>query len=88
MSPTKAEKVPAHETMQRARRFFVERASSETTKEGRELCEHLHRVVESLDETASLVAHLQVQLDEIRHGMGVHLEGAGPVPHTRRRARG
>jgi hypothetical protein len=88
MSPAKAEKPPIHETMGRARRFFLERAAAETTDEGRELYEELHRIVEAVEETASLVAHLKIQLDEVRHAMGLHLEGGGPVPHTRRRPRG
>lgn len=87
MTPTQVEKLPAHEAMLHARRFFKERAALEKTEQARALYEHLHQVVVSLEETASLVAHLQVQLDEVRHGVGLHLESAGPVPHTRRTRR-
>jgi hypothetical protein len=87
MTSTQVEKVPVHEAMQRARGFFKEHAASQKTEQARALYEHLHQVVASLEETASLVAHLQVQLDEVRHGMGLHLESAGPVPHTRRTRR-
>lgn len=86
MSPTKAKNPPIHDALLQARRYFGERAASETNDEARELCDQLRRVVESLEETTSLVAHLKIQVDEVRHGMGLHLEGTGSVPHTRRRA--
>lgn len=91
MNPITPRKAPAdkrptmHETLAQARTYFAERAESEANDDRRELYDQLRHVVDSLRETASLVAHLKTQVEEVHHGMGMHLERTGSVPHTRRR---
>lgn len=73
------------EKMDASRRFFFERAAAATKAEDRELYRQLQAVAELVEEMASLQEHFKIQLDEVRHAMGLHLERSGPVPHTRRR---
>lgn len=82
------EKEPTRDAMESAREYFEERAASETSDKKRELYDQMRHVVESVEETASLVAHLKIQMDELRQAVGLHLESTGTVPHTRRPGRG
>jgi hypothetical protein len=48
----------------------------------------MRHVVRSVEESASLVEYLKIQVDELRHALGHHLETTGPAPHARRAPRG
>lgn len=78
--------VSVDEKMERARSLFSERAEHAATPEERSANEALADLAESIQENVRLLEHLRVQLDEVRHGVGMHLEVAGPVPHTHRRS--
>jgi hypothetical protein len=71
------------EKMERARRFFIERAGETRDADGA-LYEELGNLAEAVEEMASLLDHQKIQLEEVRQGIGHHLEVTGPVPHTRR----
>jgi len=83
-----AEKQPIRDAMQEAREYFEERASSETSDKKRELYDQMRQVVGAVEETASQVSYLKIQVDELRQAVGLHLESTGTVPHTRRSGRG
>lgn len=70
------------ERMERARRLFQERALAKGGD--RELYEALEDLAICHEDLKSTMDYLKVQLDEVRRGVGHHLESVGTVPHTRR----
>jgi hypothetical protein len=72
------------EKMERARRYFIERAGERSKDADAELYEELGNLAEAVEEMASLLDHQKIQLEEVRQGIGHHLEEIGSVPHTRR----
>ncbi|HEX7077411.1 MAG TPA: hypothetical protein VF363_03215 [Candidatus Eisenbacteria bacterium] len=70
--------------MERTRRFFADRAERAANETDRSAQEQLADMAESIQETVRLLEHLRVQVDEVRHAIGLHLETTGPVPHTHR----
>ena len=68
----------------RARHFFSRRASEPARADDAGLYEELSHLAESVEDMASLLGHLKIQVDELRRGIGHHLEGTGSVPHARR----
>lgn len=77
--------VPIDEKMERARLHFLDRAGRATTPEDRTTNEVLAQMAVSIQESLRLLEHLKLQVDEVRHAIGLHLETSGPVPHTQRR---
>ena len=72
------------EKLERTRRYFTKRAAGPVKVADAELFEELRSLTESVEEMASLLEHLKIQIDEVRRGTGRHLEETGPVPHARR----
>lgn len=73
------------EAVDASRQFLFDRAANAVKADERELYRHLQGLAESVEELASLQEDVKIQLEEVRHAMGLHLERSGPVPHTRRR---
>ncbi len=72
------------EKLEEARRFFSGRAAAKAKSQDAQLYEELRKLAESVEEIASLLHLQKIQLDQVRHGVGLHLEGAAAAPHTRR----
>ncbi len=72
------------EKVERARRYFLRQVTTPAKDKDSELYEELGNLAEAVEEMASLLDQQKVHIEEVRHGMGLHLEAAGPVPHTRR----
>jgi len=73
-----------NERLEQARRYFIRRADGPVKVADAELFEELRSLTESVEEMASLLELLKVQIDDVRRGTGRHLEETGSVPHARR----
>lgn len=72
------------ERIERARHFFAKRATGPARADDGELYEELRNLAESVEDMASLLEHQKIQVEELRRGIGHHLEETGSVPHARR----
>ena len=70
------------ERLERARTFFVQRGIQRDP----ELYDELRQLVDCVEDLERMVVYLGVQLEDMRRGVGRHLENTGRVPHTRRGA--
>lgn len=77
-------KVSMQEKMEAARRFFSQRASAASKGDEREFYRELEGLVGSVEELASLQEHSKIQLEELRHVVGLHVRRSGPAAHTQR----
>jgi len=73
-----------HEKMDAARRFFSERASAASKGDEQELYRELEDLAGSVEELASLQEHSKIQLEELRHALGLHVGRTGPAAHAPR----
>lgn len=71
------------ERMDAARRFFSKRAAA-ASKEEREFYRELESLAGSVEELASLQEHSKIQLEDLRHALGLHIGRTGPVAHSPR----
>ena len=77
-------KTSMHEKMDAARRFFSKRASAASKSDEREFYRELEDLAGSVEELASLQEHSKIQLEELRHAVGLHVGRTGPAAHAQR----
>ena len=67
-----------------ARQFFVGCAEAEKDEPRRKHFEYCADMAEAVRDTLRYVDHVKVQLEEIQHALGRHVQVSGTVPHTAR----